>query len=211
MRRLLILIMSGLCYTAASAQHEGYTPMAGTADFASQFAVASGKITSIQADFVQEKSLSMLSEKIVSRGKFWYKKENQVRMEYLRPFQYLLILSSTAVYIKDGDRENKISTKSSKLFRQVDQVIIDCVRGTALLNPDFKVRLYESPKGFLVELSPVEKNLSGLFRQINLLLDKKDYTATRIEMLEQSGDQTVITFANKQLNSQIPDALFAIH
>jgi hypothetical protein len=39
-----------------------------------KFATASQKINSVQSDFVQEKNLSMLSEKIVSKGKFWFKK-----------------------------------------------------------------------------------------------------------------------------------------
>ena len=211
MRNYFFLFLAITSFNVARGQRSGFTPVADAAGFTGQFATASQRTQSIKADFIQEKNLSMLSEKIISKGKFWYKKENLVRMEYKEPFQYLLILSANSVYIKDGDKENKISTRSSKLFRQVDRVIIDCVKGTALLSPEFKVHIYESPKAYLVELLPLDKNIATLFRQINLLLDKKDYTASRIELLEQSGDHTEITFTNKELNPEIPDAIFAVH
>jgi len=153
----------------------------------------------------------MLSEKIVSKGKFWFKKENQVRMEYTQPFRYLMILSNNEVYIRDGDRENKISAKSNKLFKQINQVIIDCVKGTALTNPDFSVRVFESAQNYLIELSPASKSLKDFFQHINIVIDKKNYTASKMEMLEQSGDNTVITFINKELNTPIADALFTTH
>ena len=70
----------------------------------------------------------MLSDKIISKGKFWFKKENKVRMEYMQPFQYLMILNNNNIYIKDGQKENKISTGSNKLFQQVNRIVVDCVQ-----------------------------------------------------------------------------------
>jgi len=211
MCRIALLSALVFAFVPAKSQYAGYVPQPDKEAFARQFTTASGKVTSIKCDFTQEKTLGMLSEKIISRGKFWFRKENQVRMEYLQPFQYLLILSDNNVYIKDGERENKISAKSNQLFSQVNQVIIDCVRGSALDNPDFTVRIFEASQSYLIELSPANKSLKELFKNINIVVDKKNYTATRIEMYEQSGDNTVITFTNKELNTSIPDATFTIH
>ena len=55
----------------------------------------------------------MLAEKITSKGKFWFKKESKVRMEYTQPYQYLMIINKDKVFVKDGQKENKISTKSN--------------------------------------------------------------------------------------------------
>jgi outer membrane lipoprotein-sorting protein len=205
---LLSVIFSGFL---AKAQHAGYILLADTASFKARFAVASQNTNSFTSDFVQEKNLSMLSEKIVSKGRFWFKKENLVRMEYDQPFQYLMVLNQGKVFIKDGQKENKISTGSNKLFRQINAIMIDCVKGTALNNPDFRVRLFGNNQTFLIELSPTVKNLKELFKNILIIVDKKDYSASRIEMNELSGDNTVISFINKELNATIPDALFTIH
>jgi len=207
MRKLLFLALIFLS-TTVLAQHAGYTPVADTATFKQQFATASQKVNTIKSDFVQVKNLSMLSEKITSKGKFWFKKENMVRMEYNQPFQYLMILNKNDIYIKDGQKENKISTKSNKLFQQINQIMVDCVKGTAFSNKDFSVKVFQNSTGYLIEMSPINKTLKDMFKNINVTVDKKQYSVNSIEMLETSGDNTVITFANKEINTILPDALF---
>jgi outer membrane lipoprotein-sorting protein len=196
---------------SARAQYAGYTLLSDNAPFRAAFAAASKQTTSIRCDFVQEKNLSVLSEKITSRGKFFFRRENNIRMEYTQPFQYLMILANNHAYIRDGQKENSVSTGSSKLFKQINQLVIDCVRGTAVDNPDFSVRVFEGGQTYLIELTPVGKSLRELFQTVSVVLDKKDFTASRIRMLEPSGDNTVITFSNKEINTTLPDALFALH
>ena len=190
------------------AQHTGYTPVADISGFQQQFAAASQKITSIKSDFTQVKNLSMLAEKITSKGEFWFKKDNMVRMEYHQPFQYLMILNKNDIYIKDGQKENRVSTKSNKLFQQVNQIMVDCVRGTAFANKDFTVKAYQNTTGYLIEMSPVNKTMKEMFKTINVVVDKKQFSVNSIEMVEASGDNTLITFVNKELNTSLPDALF---
>lgn len=192
------------------AQYPGYSPIPDLVKFKTEFAAATKKALSIKSDFTQEKNLSMLSEKITSKGKFWFKKESQVRMEYNQPFQYLMILNKNKVFVKDGQKENKVSVKSNKLFQQINKIMIDCMQGTALNNPDFKTRVFENKNTSLVELTPVTKGLRELFKTITVVVDKKDYSVISIEMLELSGDNTIIRFTNKELNATIPDALFTI-
>ncbi len=195
---------------AVQAQYPGYTPLADLAKFKIEFSTATKKTLTIKSNFVQEKNLSMLAEKIVSKGKFWFKKDSQVRMEYNQPFQYLMIISQDKVFVKDGQKENKVSARSNKLFQQVNKIMIDCMQGTTLSNPDFKTRVFENKTTYLVELVPVVKGLKDLFKNINVVVDKKDCSANSIEMQEVSGDNTIIRFANKELNTTIPDALFTI-
>lgn len=211
MRKLVLLVSIMLTtFAVVKAQHPGYTLLTDAASFKTQFATASQKTNSIKSDFVQEKNLSLLSDKIVSKGKFWFKKENAVRMEYTTPFQYLMIINGSNVFIKDSQKENKISTKSNKLFQQINKVIVDCVKGGALESKDFTSRIFQSNAGYLAELTPVDKNMKNLFKNINIIIDKKDYSVTRIEMHEPSGDNTIIQFNNRELNTNLADALFAI-
>ena len=210
MRKILLfslIIFTGLI---SRAQYAGYTLMRELTDFKTSFSAAAKKTISIKSDFVQEKNLSMLSEKITSKGKFWFKKDNQVRMEYSTPFQYLLVINKDKVFIKDGQKQNTINTKSNKLFQQINKITVDCVQGNITDNPDFKIRVFESKGGFLVELTPISKGLKDFFKTINVIVDKKDYAVAGIEMNENSGDNTVIRFSNKEMNTNIPDALFAI-
>lgn len=211
MRKLFLLSVVLVATVFAKAQYAGYKPVTDATAFKAQFAAASQKTTTIKSDFVQEKNLSMLAEKIISKGKFWFKKENSVRMEYTQPFLYLMILNGTNVYIKDSQKENKVSTKSNKLFQQINKIMVDCVKGEALQSTDFSVKIFENNTSFLAELSPLNKNMKSLFKNINIVIDKKDYGVIRIEMHEPSGDNTIINFINRELNTNLADALFAIH
>ena len=207
-----IFILSVLLVTAhlVQAQYAGYNPIADPAKFKDQFAAASQKINSIKSDFVQEKNLSMLSEKITSKGKFNFKKSSMVRMEYTSPYQYLMIINKDKVYVKDGQKENKVSAKSNKIFQQINRIMIDCVQGTALSNPDFKTRVFEGKSSYLVEMVPVTKGLKDMFKSITVAVDKKDFSVNTLDMLENSGDNTNIRFINKELNANLADALFDI-
>lgn len=195
---------------SCDAQYSGYKPVTATDAFKQSFTKASQSTQSIQCTFVQEKNLSMLSDKIVSTGKFWFKRENKVRMEYEKPSYYLLVINGTNVKTKDGQKENKVSAKSNKMFEQVNKMMIDCVQGTALDNKSFSTKLFESSQNFLVEMTPTVKSLQGIFKTIVLTVDKKDYQVTKMDMLEQSGDNTLITFQHRQTNVNIADDLFSV-
>ena len=210
MRRFFLILLVIGAGLSIKAQHAGYVKVTDLPKFKQQFAAMAQKTETIKSDFTQEKVLSMLSEKIVSRGKFWFKKSNFLRMEYTKPYQYLMILNKDNVYIKDGQKENKLSTRSNKIFQQINKITVDCVQGTALDNPNFKTVVFENKSSYLVELSPVGKSLKDFFKTIHVIVDKKDYTVNSIEMLESSGDSTTLHFTNKEINAPIPDALFAI-
>ena len=207
----MMLIVCCLAALQVSAQYPGYKPVANAAEFRQQFTKTAQATQSIECDFVQEKNLSMLSDKIVSTGKFWFKRENKVRMEYEKPSYYLLIINGSNIKTKDGQKENKVSAKSNKMFEQINQMMIDCVQGTALDNKNFTTKVFENAQSYLVELIPTVKNLQGIFKSITLTVDKKDYSVSRMEMLEQSGDNTTINFLHKQMNINIPDEEFSVN
>jgi len=52
--------------------------------------------------------------------------------------------------------------------------------------------------------------MKDYFKNIHVILSKKDYTVNKLEMYEQSGDNTLISFLNKEMNVSIADALFTI-
>ena len=210
MNRMLFTILILVAGYSAKAQYAGYNPVADLAKFKTAFSAATQKTASVKADFTQDKNLSMLSEKITSKGNFWFKKDSRVRMEYNQPFKYLMILNKDKVYVKDGQKESRVSTRSNKMFQQINKIMIDCMQGTMLENADFKTRVFENKNNTLVELTPVAKGMKELFKSINVIVDKKDFSVLSIEMNELSGDNTIMRFTNKELNASIPDTLFDI-
>ena len=213
MRKYFILfvgvILSTLCHTTF-AQYPGFKPVSDLSAFKKQFASESAKVKSITSDFTQEKTLMALTEKITSLGKFWFKRENRVRIEYVRPFTYLMVMNGDKMLVKDNEKESKINVKSNKLFQQVNRIMIDCVQGTILESKDFTTKVFEDDKVYLLEMTPTSKSLRQFFQTIMLTVEKKDYSVKSIEMNEPAGDKTIIAFKNKILNEQVADAVFAL-
>lgn len=207
---LLCIVSILICSTAVPAQHTGYKPVTDLNAFKNHFASESAKVISIASDFTQEKTLMALTEKITSTGKFWFKRNNKVRIEYLRPFTYLMIMNGDKLLVRDNEKENTINVKSNKLFQQVNRIMIDCVQGTILDSKDFTTKVFEDDKVYLLEMTPASKTLRGFFQTIILTVEKKDYSVDSIVMNEPAGDKTVISFKNKKLNEQVGDSVFAL-
>jgi outer membrane lipoprotein-sorting protein len=207
---LLLTLLLVSVFDETSAQHIGFKPMANFASFKLQFKTESSKITSLASGFRQEKVLTALTEKIKSDGKFFFKRSNKVRIEYQKPFSYLMVMNGDKMLVRDTKKENRINVKSNKLFQKINSVMIDCVQGTMLDSKDFTVVVFEDSNLYLLEMTPNSKMLSQFFETIILLVEKRDCSAKSIEMREPSGDKTIITFTDKKLNVELADAMFAL-
>ncbi len=207
------LLGIGLCVLVsvqACAQYTGYRVVADLPSFKEEFNTKSANVVSIQSSFVQVKVLTALTEKITSSGNFWFKRSNKVRIEYLKPFVYLMVINGDKMLVRDEANENRINIKSNKMFQQVNRIMIDCVQGSMLESKDFSTSVFENNDTYLLEMTPSAKTLREFFKTIILTVDKKDYSANSIEMNEPSGDKTTIMFTDKKLNTLISDAVFAL-
>ncbi len=204
------MMLAATFITLQVAAQSGFRPVSNLDRFKQEFARTAQQTQSIKSDFVQEKHLSLLADKITSKGKFWFKKENRVRMEYASPTYYLMIINGKNVRIKDSRTDRSISTGGNKLFEQISRITADCVQGNVLHNKDFTAKVQENDKQYLLQLTPVAKGMKDFFSSIELLVDKKDLGVAKIVMHEASGDRTEMIFTKKELNAAIPDEMFAV-
>ena len=209
-RFLSAIIMIFLYLTSLCLAEQRYLPMKDTSAFKTKLETATKSVNSIKSDFVQEKNLSALSEKIISKGKFYFKKNNLLRWEYVKPFKYLIVFNDTRITIKDEGKVSQFDMKSSELFGKVNDIILRSIRGDVLRNKDFSYQFFESEKYFQLRMFPLQKSIKVLFRQINISFDKKDYSVSRLELIEPSGDFTKIDFSGKKFNETIPEEIFII-
>jgi outer membrane lipoprotein-sorting protein len=204
---LLIILFS---IVSLASQAQSFTPVKDESAIRKKFTEVSQGTTSIKSDFIQEKNLSMLAEKVTSKGVFYFKQNNMVRLEYLQPFKYLLVMNNGKATIKDDAKTTQMDMHKTKIFQQVNNIIVDCVHGSALSNPNFQVKISENTKQLKLDMTPVGKGLKEFFSNIVIFIDKTDYSMIKMQMNELSGDNTIITFTNKQINGNIPDALFTV-
>lgn len=206
----ITLIFTILLACSAFINTEQFTPVADATAVRKKIAEVSQNTVSIRSDFVQEKNLSMLSEKVISKGVFYFKKENRVRLEYVKPFKYLMVINNGKILVKDDEKTTQLDMHKSKIFQEVNNIIINCVKGSVVSGTDFSVMIFENPTQIKLEMQPVSKSLKDFFKSIFVFINTNSYTVDRIEMNEISGDNTIISFTNKQINGTIDDALFAV-
>lgn len=193
---------------AIQPEYPGFRLLSSNAQFKVQFKDASGKIQSVKSDFIQEKTLFALTEKITSHGKFWFKKSNKVRLDYIAPFTYRMVINGDKVLVKDDHKENRINVRSNKLFQQINKIMLDCMQGKILESKDFATRVFENESSYLLELTPVSKSLKDFFQNIVLIVEKNDYSVRSMALNEPSGDKTLMTFTNKSINAPLQDEIF---
>ena len=208
MHKLLSFFLILMLPVIALAQYPGYSPVKDAEVFRHKFSEQAALTKSLESDFEQEKHMSLLSEKIISKGKFWFRREQKVRMEYVTPSPYLVIMDADKVSIRSGKKETSVSTGGNRLFKQHSRIISDCVRGTVVTNPDFKVKFYEAPAGYLIEMIPVSKALKEFFSRIVVYADRKSMQVDKVELFEPSGDYSILRFQNRKTNVPLSDSLF---
>lgn len=192
------------------AQKAGFTALSNTSALEQAMAKRAEQTQSISSDFAQVKHMKMLNDKVQSKGKFYYKKNDKVRIEYLSPFQYLLVMNGSMISVKENGKVSKINTRNSMTMQAVNKIMMDCMRGTVFTNKDFSVKASASNTQYLLAMTPVSSTVKGLFKQIDVYINKADHQVVRLVMSENGGDYTEMSFANRVLNASIADALFTL-
>jgi outer membrane lipoprotein-sorting protein len=188
----------------------GYKPIKDTASFKHQMEAQSKLINSIESDFTQEKYLSVMSEKIITKGHFLFKKVNMLRWEYTSPYSYLIVINKDKMFIKDNNKVNKYDINSNKMFKSINEMMVATVQGNLLNNKDYKPAFYEGEKFYLIELVPVQKATKDFLKSIQLYINKTDYAVDKVKMIEPSEDYTAIDFSNRKTNQAIGDEKFTV-
>lgn len=211
MPKLILLILILIAPGIASAQPPpGYTSVSDIAAFRKKMSETTGKISSVKADFTQEKNLEAIEETVISKGSFRFQRPGKIRMEYSSPYKYLLVINGEKITIRDERKTSSFSTRGNRLFTIINNIILDCMQGTALDNRDFKSTVYRNETHYLIVMVPVKKELKDYFGNIRIHLDMKNMDVTRLDMNEPSGDQTKILFTNRDLNGHVSENDFVV-
>ena len=210
MKKLFSIFILFLPFFALAQAPAGFKTVKDTAAFKQKMEAQSKLINTLESDFIQEKYLSVMSEKIVSKGHFHFKKANMLRWEYTNPYSYLIAINKDKMFIKDNGKVSKYDINSNKMFKSINEMMINTVQGNLLDNKDYKAKFYENEKNYLLELSPTQKGAKDFLKVIQLYIDKTDYSVVKVKMIEPGDDYTSIEFSNRKTNQAISDEKFII-
>jgi outer membrane lipoprotein-sorting protein len=192
------------CWSNLFAQ-EAIDPLKDVDSFKTNLTKMAESTSTISCDFVQEKYLVVLSQKIVSKGQFYFKKDNNIRWEYTSPYKYLIIISNNQLYTADEKSQNHYDLKSNKMLQEMNGFISGCVQGDILKNDkDYNITYFENSKLYYVKLVPKSEKMREMLNEVQIWFDKNDLTVSGLKMVESGEDYTKISFIDKKLNIDIP-------
>lgn len=163
---------------------------------------------SINTDFTQYKHLDFLSNDVKTSGKMFFKAPHHVRWEYTHPYLYSVVFSEDQLLINDGGSKSKVDIGNSKLFRKLNQLIVNSVTGDMFSDSDFEVSFFSNSKYNKAVFLPKDKKIAEFIASFELYFDKKNSQVYEVKMIEPSQDFTRIVFNNRVLNTNIDDKVF---
>ena len=190
--------------TVASAQSDEAT-------IRRQINAAAASMQSMQASFVQTKTIRMLDDKLVSKGRMYYSRSDKLRWEYVSPYTYTFVLNGAKVKMSKGGRSDVVDVNGSKMFKEIARLMMNSVVGRCPDDDkDFAVSISPSQKEWIVTLTPKNKNIKQMFTSIVLRFDKQRSVVTSVLLTERNGDTTLIQLSDIKLNTAIDATLFAV-
>lgn len=208
-RKLVLVLLVGIIAGKGFTQSGDYHQIIDTAQITREISKVATDINTINSEFIQEKNITFLFEKIISKGVLRYENPDKLRLEYTNPFEYLLIMNDGQLMINTGDSKTEYDLKSNKMFNQINDLIISSVQGEIITNTNYQSSFYESADTLLVKLFPKQEELSKYIKNIDLYIRKDDYTVSKLQITEPTDDYTLIKFVNKTINEPLPDNSFS--
>ena len=164
-------------------------------------------VTSVRAEFVQEKHMEILARPLVSKGIFYFKAPNSLRWEYRSPVQSILLMHDgrTKRYLKRNGAIIEDEGAHLQSMQVVLQDISQWLSGRFEENPAFSASLEPGRK---IVLRPKEKSLATMIQRIELILSDRPGIISAVMIYEGKKSYTRFEFKNAVLNQALQDSIF---
>lgn len=169
------------------------------------------KVTTLQADFRQEKELALLSKPEVSSGTFIYSKPNNVLWSYDAPkrVQMLIANGTLTTWYPELNKAERVDVKrfEDRIFKYMGASGAIDELGRYF---DFKFTNKPSESTYLLDLKPKTGAVAKRVQRIRIWINKSDYLTSKIEYVEGDGDITRYEFKNIKVNAPVAQNQFVL-
>ena len=207
MRNLLFLIVliAGNSLLFAQESNMNNTEIA---EFKAKINETSKTTNTIQSNFTQYKHLDFLSNDITTQGKMAFKAPNLVKWEYTEPFKYSIIFKDDKLIINDSGTKSNMDLGNSALFKKLNQLIVNSVKGNLFQDSDFTMSYFKSSNYYKVIFIPKDEKIKSYIASFILFFDKEQADVMEVKMVEPTNDYTRIVFSDRLINKPLDNEVF---
>ncbi|MCK0188585.1 outer membrane lipoprotein carrier protein LolA [Arenibacter sp. F20364] len=207
MRNLLFLVVL-IAHTSLLLAQESKMNNTEIAEFKAKINETSKATTTIQSNFTQYKHLDFLSNDITTQGKMAFKVPNMVKWEYTEPFKYSIIFKEDKLTINDSGTKSNMDLGNSALFKKLNQLIVNSVKGNLFQDSDFTMSYFKSSKYYKVIFIPKDEKIKSYIASFILFFDKEQADVMEVKMVEPTNDYTRIVFSDRLINKPLDNEVF---
>ena len=169
---------------------------------------ASRNIRSVKAEFLQKRTLQILTKPLLSEGRLFFYAPDSLRWEYLSPLRSVMLQKGSTLQVynfSEGVWKPEI-TQAVEARRMVLAEISQWFQGRFDESKAFK-HLYSPGPPARVILVPGE-GINRFIQRIEIVLSARPGVIDRVEIEEPGGSRTSIEFKNVEIDSSFPSEVF---
>lgn len=158
------------------------------------------------ADLLQEKKVSLLREKVVSKGKIRFKHPDKVSIEFFHPESSQMVFDGKTLllYFKEEKMAERYQVHANPV---VEKYLL-------FTKDPFQEKLAQwkivEDRESVVVIEILPKTKDAFFVKTRLWVSKKDWMVVGMEMVERNGDTTLLRYSNLKVNTGLSDSDFEI-
>jgi outer membrane lipoprotein-sorting protein len=168
---------------------------------------AAGQVSSVRAEFTQEKRMKILAHPLISTGTFYFRAPSSLRWEYRTPVRSILLMHEgrTDRYVETGTGLVRDAGGNLQSMQTVLEQITGWLGGRFDDNPLFSSSLAPGRKIILV---PKAAAFKRMIQKIELTLSDRPGVLESVTIYESSDSLTRMVFQNAVINPPLDDSLF---
>ncbi len=179
----------------------------GWADTFESIQAAAGKVTSVQARFVQEKHLPILTQPLIARGRFMFQGPDSLRWEYQEPVRSVLLMykGRTRRFVESDGKMVEENAAGLQAMDVVSEQITSWLSGRFDQNPLFKASLEPGRK---IVMTPRGQQMNRFILRMEMLMGDQPGVMKEVVIFESETAFTRFKFVEPMINLPISESEF---
>lgn len=179
-------------------------------DILAELKTAAAQTETLQGSFVQEKTLQMFDQLLVSQGALVFRKPDQLRWELLTPVASGFVLRGS-----DGVRWNSVSQQVQRFSVATDPVmglVAQQLLAWARVDLEWLGRRYRMEvlqrEPIVLRLIPLDPAEADFVEQLQVAFAPVQGYVREVLVVERQGDSTRLIFNEIELNNRVTEEAF---
>lgn len=208
MKQILLILLTLLSLTLSS-QSQYITDVHSIDEIKDNIRISCDEICNVRCNYIQEKSVSLLEDKISNEGEVIFMKPNSLYWRNDSQGDNFFILKNDSVKVVNNNGVTVAPIKEHIIFREILKIINNGISNNSIIDEkNFVPTFEENDNDIIVNMKPKKNRMKSVFGNMRLYFDKSSYLVHRIEMTDNNNDITTITLSDIYLNQNIDNTLF---